>query len=262
MKKMNVSFFLLFSIIWLASCAQQPIERELSKAQEHKRAQQSAKLHTELAAEYYHRGQYKVALEEVDEAFKAVPNYAPANNMLGLIYMSLREDAQAQKNFEQALKISSKDSEIHNNYGWFLCQRRPERMDQAIKHFMNAISDPLYQTPEKSYTNAGICELKRNNYKAAEGFFNKALSISTAYPPALIGLIDVDFKSGNLIDAKSKLSHYMQHSTQTPESLWLGIKIERKLGDHYAEESYAYQLMKRFPNSKEASALREGRYEQ
>lgn len=262
MNRMSVSFFLMLSIVWLASCAQQPIERELTKEQERKRAQHSAKLHTELAAEYYHRGQYKVALEEVEEAFQAVPNYAPANNMLGLIYMSLRENTQAQKNFEQALKISSKDPEIHNNYGWFLCQRRPERMDQAIKHFMNAVSDPLYQTPEKSYTNAGICELKRNNYTAAKDYFNKALSISMAYSPALVGLIDVDFKSGKLIDAKSKLSHYMQHSTPTPESLWLGIKIERKLGDRYAEESYAYQLMKRFPNSEEALALREGRYEQ
>ena len=261
MKKIGSDLFLVMFIILLASCAQQPVDRKLTQEQEQKRAQQSAKLHTELAAQYYHRGQYKVAIEEVDEAFKAVSNYAPAYNMIALINMSLHEDEKALRNFEQALNIAPKDSEIHNNYGWFLCQRMPKQMDQAIGHFMTAASDPLYQTPEKSYTNAGVCELKRDHYSTAEEFLKKALSISSGYPPALLGLIEVDFKSGDLQAAKSKLTHYMKSSAQTPESLWLAIKVERKLGDRYAEESYAHQLMKRFPNSKEASALREGRSE-
>lgn len=260
MKKISAGFFLVLLIILLAGCVQTG-ERKLTQEQKREHAQRSAKLHTELSAEYYHRGQYKVAIEEVEEAFQADPNYAPAFNMLGLINMSLHADEKARKNFEQALNISSNDSEIHNNYGWFLCQRFPEKMDQAIEHFMTALSDPLYPTPEISYTNAGICELKRKNFSAAKDYFNNALSISRAYSPALIGLIEVDFNSGNLKEAKSKLSHYMRHSAQTPESLWLAIKIERKIGDRYAEESYAYQLIKRFPNSKEASALREGRYE-
>jgi type IV pilus assembly protein PilF len=260
MKKINAGFFLVMLIIFLAGCVQTG-ETKLTPEQKRKHAQQSAKLHTELAAEYYHRGQYEVAIEEVEDAFQAVSNYAPAFNMMGLINMSLHADEKARENFEKALNISSNDSEIHNNYGWFLCQRMPEKMDKAIGHFMTAVSDPLYKTPEISYSNAGICELKRNNFTAAKNYFNKALSMSTAYAPALLGLIEVDFNSGNLREAKSKLSHYMRHSTQTPESLWLAVKIERKIGDRYAEESYTYQLMKRFPNSKEASALREGRYE-
>lgn len=260
MKKISSGFFLVLLIILLIGCVQTG-ETKLTQEQKRKHEQQSAKLHTELAAEYYHRGQYDVAIEEVEDAFKAVSNYAPAFNMLGLINMSLHADEKARENFEKALNISSNDSEIHNNYGWFLCQRMPEKMDQAIGHFMTAVSDPLYKTPEISYTNAGICELKRNNFTAAKDYFNKALSMSTAYSPALLGLVEVDFDSGDLREAKSKLSHYMRHSTQTPESLWLAVKIERKIGDRYAEESYAYQLMKRFPNSKEVSALREGRYE-
>src|SRR4051812_36616982 len=37
-----------------------------------------ARLHTELATGYYTRKQYQVALEEVGEALKANPKYAPA----------------------------------------------------------------------------------------------------------------------------------------------------------------------------------------
>lgn len=246
-------------VLMMGGCAQQPVQENLSPEQLQQRAEQSAKIHTKLAAEYYFRGQYKVSIEEVKKALRANSSYAPAYNIFGLIYMALHEDDLAQKNFEQALKISSMDSEIHNNYGWFLCQRKPERMDQAIAHFMTAIRDRLYSAPEKSYTNAGVCELKRNGYQSASEYFKRALLIDSAYSAALVGLIEVDFRNGNVMEAKARLSRYMQNSTPTPQSLWLAIQIEREIGDRYAEESFTYQLQKRFPKSKEAAALREGR---
>jgi type IV pilus assembly protein PilF len=43
--------------------------------------------------------------------------------------------------------------------------------------------------------------------------------------------------------------------------LWLWLRVERKLGDRNAEASYAAQLRRSFPDSKEASALLAGRYE-
>ena len=46
-----------------------------------------------------------------------------------------------------------------------------------------------------------------------------------------------------------------------PEALWLAVRIERKLGDAASAASYAQQLRKNFPNSKEAQALSAGRFE-
>ncbi len=40
-----------------------------------------------------------------------------------------------------------------------------------------------------------------------------------------------------------------------PENLWLAVRIERKLGDKNAEDSYAEQLYKRFPDSRETQLL-------
>lgn len=256
MKKKQILYLILLQTLFLEGCVQQPIEGGLSVQQDSDRARQSAKIHTELAAEYFYRGQLEVAIEEVTEALKANSNYAPAYNMLGLINMTLNDNIKAQSNFEQALKISPKNSEIHNNYGWFLCQRFPDRIDQAIQHFMIATKDSLYSTPEKSYTNAGVCELKRENYPAAITFFQQALTILPNYPSALVGLIEIDFRKGDLQEAKSKLSRHMQRAPLTPESLWLAIQIERALGDRLAEDSYIHQLQKHFPDSKEATAVR------
>ena len=44
------------------------------------------------------------------------------------------------------------------------------------------------------------------------------------------------------------------------ESLWLGIKIERAIGDTVAMRQLADQLRKRFPDSKELGAYERGAF--
>lgn len=259
MRKILLWFFSFLMIKWLGGCVQQPIEGGLLVQDNSARAFQSAKIHTELAAEYFYRGQLDVAIEEITEALKAQSNYAPAYNVLGLINMTLNDNNKALESFERALRIAPKNSEIHNNFGWFLCQRVSARMDSAINHFLIAAGDPLYLTPEMSYTNAGICEIKRQKYSEARSFFNKALSLQPGYLPAEIGLIDVDLQSGFLAEAKTKLLLMLQNNGPTPESLLMAIKIEHAMGNQLAADSYSYQLQKHFPESKEAAAIREGK---
>ena len=114
-----------------------------------------AQIHTELAAGYLELGNYAVALQEAGEALKADQNYAPAYSVLGLVYMELRDDSAAETNFQKALRISPQDSDVNNNYGWFLCQRKREK--ESIRYFLTALRNPLYATPDKSWVNAGVC---------------------------------------------------------------------------------------------------------
>lgn len=259
MRQIRVLIFSLLIVEWLSGCVQQPIEGGLMVQDNSTRAIQSAKIHTELAAEYFYRDQLDVAIEEITEALKAQSNYAPAYNVLGLINMTLHDNSKALESFEKAIRIAPKNSEIRNNFGWFLCQRVPARMDEAINHFMSAANDPLYQTPEMSYTNAGVCELKRQKYNEAKSFFNKALALQPGYLPAAIGLIDLDLQTGYLTEAKTKLSLMLQNNVPTPEILLMAVKIEYAMGNQLAADSYSYQLQKHFPESKEAVAIREGK---
>ncbi|MES2561469.1 MAG: type IV pilus biogenesis/stability protein PilW, partial [Pseudomonadota bacterium] len=54
----------------------------LTKPQEELRDR--ARLHTELAAGYYELGKMKIALDEVGDALRSDPQYAPAYNVAGL----------------------------------------------------------------------------------------------------------------------------------------------------------------------------------
>ena len=260
MRNMLLGFIIVLLMLLINGCAQQSVHGDVTAEQHQKRMQQSAKIHTELAAEYHQRGQFGIAIEEITKALQADTTYAPAHNMLGLVYMALHENDMARKNFEQALALAPGDPETHNNYGWFLCQRTPEQMDKAIDHFVVAIRDRLYLTPEKSFINAGACEIKRGDYDAASEYFKRALSIRSNYSPAAVGLIEVDFRKGDVAGAKTRLSKYTQRTNLTPEGLWLAVQIEREMGDQYAADSYQFQLQKHFPNSKEATALREDRF--
>jgi len=219
-----------------------------------------ARIHAELAAGYLELGNYGVALQEANEALKADPNYVPAHNVLGLAYMELRDDKSAEASFQRALRINALDSDSNNNYGWFLCQRKREK--ESVKFFLDALRNPLYQTPEKSWVNAGICARQAGDQVNAEDYFQRAVKLRPNQPQALQQLADMAFRRRDFVGAKVYLSRVQRDAgSPSPEFLWLALRVERSLGDRNAEQSLAFQLQKNFPESREARALAAGKYE-
>jgi len=218
-----------------------------------------ARVHTELAAGYFELRNMGVALEEVKEALRADPNYGPAYNVAGLIYADLKEDRLANENFLRALRINPLDSDANNNYGRFLCDRKRE--EEAINYFTAALRNPLYQNPERSYVNAGLCARRRGDIAGAEGYFKQALQARPNAPQALYQLADLAYARGGYEVAKQHLTQLARVAAPNPEILWLAIRVERRLGDRQAAESYRTQLTKNFPESKEAKAVLAGRDE-
>src|SRR5678815_3476931 len=211
-----------------------------------------ARIHTELAAGYLELGNYGVSLQEAGEALKADPNYAPAFSVLGLVYMELRDDRAAEANFQRALRIAPQDSDVNNNFGWFLCQRKREQ--ESIKYFLIALRNPLYPTPDKSWVNAGVCARQAGDITAADDYFQKALKVRPGQPQALLQLADMAYKRKSYPEAKSYLMRIQREVEPTAEFLWLSLRVERAIGDRNAEGSLAFQLRKNFPDSREARA--------
>jgi len=218
-----------------------------------------ARLHTELAGAYYERGNMAVALDELRQATAADSGYAPAHNLLGRIYMDLGEKDLAQASFERAVRLSPSDPDINHFYGWFLCQNGRE--EDSIKYFQQATRIPLYPTPWRSYSAAGVCTLRTKNVKQAEDFFQRALKMDPDEPVSLLQLGQIRYQQGNMDDARKLVGRYNKVVAPTSESLWLALRIERKMGERVAEQSYANQLRRRFPGSKEYQALQRGHYE-
>ncbi len=214
-----------------------------------------ARAHSDLAAAYLQQNKYEIALNEFTIATQIDPAYSPAYNGLALVQAALGEDAKADANFKKALQLQPNSSESHNNYGSFLCARK--RYDESITHFLEAVKNPLYTTPNLAYANAGICSARKNDMKSAELYLNKALQIQPLTYSAAYQLADIQFKRGDVVTAKSTLQNVLV-AAPSPESLWLGIKIERVLGGRDNEASYALQLRQQYPNSEQTSLLLSG----
>ena len=218
-----------------------------------------ARVHAELAALYYGRGNMAVALEELRIAAAADASYSLTYSLFGLVYMELRENRLAQDNFERALRLSPNDPDINHNYGRFLCQTGRET--ESIKYFLQAVRNPLYPAPWRSYSAAGQCSLRKDNVKDAEGFFLRALREEPDDLPALLYLGQIRYRQGSLEDARKLVSRYNRIVDPTAESLWLALRVERKLGERVAESGYANQLRRRFSGSREYQLLQRGEYD-
>jgi type IV pilus assembly protein PilF len=218
-----------------------------------------AKVHTELASLYYSRGNMAVALEELRTATAADSNYAPAHSMYGLVYMNLRENQLAQTSFERALRLSPTDPDINHNYGLFLCGTGRET--ESIKYFLQAVRNPLYPTPWRSYSAAGQCSMRKDNVKDAEDYFLRALRQEPNDPTSLLQLGQIRYRQGSLEDARNLVSRHNKLVDPTAESLWLAVRVERKLGERVAESSFANQLRRRFNGSREYLLLQRGEYD-
>ncbi len=246
----------LIFVALLAGCT--PPANKSETGEPRNAAENRARVHTELGAAYYGVGQMSVAVQELKEAISADPGYGPAHSQLGLVYMTLKEDALAQQSFERALRIDPNDSSANNNYGLFLCQRKREK--EAMKYFAAALKNPLYATPENAYTNAGICSRLQGDDVKAEEWLRKALALQPNQSQALYQLADIAFKRDELIPARTLLNRHMRVTTPSADALWLGARIEQRLGNRTAMSSYGVQLNNRYPGAAQTKAFNEGRF--
>ena len=77
----------------------------------------------------------------------------------------------------------------------------------------------------------------------------------------MLKLAGLYFRQGRLDEAQRLLTRHTELAPPTAQSLWLGLRLERKLGDRAQEAAYGLQLRKRFPDSNEARLLQSGQYE-
>ena len=244
----------LLACLLLTACRSgPPIPPGSSRAEER---QKIAALDTQLGIEYMREGNNEIALERLEKALTVDPNYVDAHNALGLLYSQLREYDLAEKSFKSALRTDPGNSFALNNYGQFLCQQK--RYPEGQLQFAAAVKNPLYDTPEAAYTNAGLCALDAQDNKAAEDYFRAALGSNPEMRTALLAMAQISLDRPDVIEANRYLARYLRDAPQTPRTLALGIRIERELKHPDKVASYELMLRNQFPDSRETGQLLRG----
>jgi len=248
--KLCLLWFILMSV---NSCTSIDFKDNCSP-QEKKNAETSV----QLGVEYMRRGTNDIALQRLKKALDFCSSFAKGHNAIAVLYERVREIEKAKHHYQQAIKFDPNNSDIHSNYGQFLCQL--DKWEEAEKHFLKAISDPVYRIPEVPYTNAGMCALRNKEFDKAEGYFRGALQKNPKFPRALYQIASLSYMQGHYPQANSYLLRYLKIAKHTPQTLWLGIRIERTLNNRDKEASYILLLRKNFPDSKEVQILNQKNY--
>ncbi|MEW6164461.1 MAG: type IV pilus biogenesis/stability protein PilW [Pseudomonadota bacterium] len=234
---------------------EQAVSRQTASSESRKRA----KVHADLGMAYLQEGRYEVALDEARIALESESGYAPAHNLKALIYMALRKNELAEQSFQEALSQARGDPEINNDYGWFLCQTGRHR--QALSHFRVAINNPLYQSPLKALTNAGLCALAAKDDKLAEEYLLRALRMDRAHAAAYYWLADIAYRGGRLADARQRLKDLHALASPNAQSAWLALRVERKLGDRDEEARFMGIMRRMFRDTEEYARMMRGEFE-
>lgn len=264
MKKIAGIVFLAGSLL-IGGCASTPsgsggTRGDLLTSSDQTDNQRRARIRLQLAVGYFEQRQIAVALDEIKQAIQADPNFADAYSMRALIYMEMGETRLAEENFLHALKLSPNNPDYHNNYGWFLCQN--EKPAQSIRYFETAMNNRAYQSPAKALHNAGVCSLRMKDVAAAERYLQEAFRQDPGNLSTSLNLARIMYDKREYEQARFYIARVTRSDAAGADALWLGVRVERKLGDRVAENSLATQLRRRFPNSDEFAAYRRGAFDE
>ena len=227
---------------------------ESDESEAHKRA----RLRLELALAYFDKGQTTDALDHLKQSITADPTLFEAYNLRGLIYMRLNDIPLAEESFRRALSINPKAATVQHNYGWLLCQQ--SRFAESTQLFSSALANPAYGERAKTWMAQGLCQMKGGQLAEAETSFLRSYELDAGNPITAYNLSQLLYQRGEFVRAQFYVRRLNNSELANAESLWLGIKVERRMENRDAMAQLSAQLKKRYPQSRENLALERGAF--
>ncbi|RYG23535.1 MAG: type IV pilus biogenesis/stability protein PilW, partial [Burkholderiales bacterium] len=214
----------------------------------------------ELAVGYFQQGQTTIALDELKLSLAADPTFADAYNLRGLIYMRMNDNRLAEDSFRRAMQLNPRDGNILHNYAWLLCQQ--DRYTESFPYFNQALASPQYEDQPKTYMALGMCQSRSGLPAEAERSLMRSYELDAANPITGQQLTQLFFNRGEFSRAQFYIRRINNSERASAETLWLGMKVERRMENRDALLQLGMQLKRRFPNSREASAYDRGAWDE
>ena len=193
------------------------------------------------------------AKAKIDRALAQDSRNAAVHYVAGILYARINEVSKADGFYSAAISLEPQNADYTNGYAVFLCAHRNYAKGEKLA--VKAADNPLYKSPQMALFNAGNCALDDGRPAKAEEYYRRALTMDPKFARALFQLADLELKSTNYLSARGFLERYHQYAPTTSASLWLGVRIERGLGNTGVAQNYARRLKEEFSGSDETKAL-------
>lgn len=186
--------FLIYCIVLLFSgCATLSVEQE-----------REVDFHYKMGVSYLNEGNIQLAYVHFQKAYQINPKNKDVLHSLGLIYFQLEKFDKAREFYLKALSVDPMFSEVHNNLG--VLYLRLNQLDEAERSFKIALTNPLYQTPERAYYNLGSVYYRMGKYESSIDSFTDAIRRSPSFYLAYYGLALAYNRIGRYGDASTAIT--------------------------------------------------------
>lgn len=221
---------------------------------------EAAKIRTAIASQFIRDHQLDDAKRQLERAFEADKNYAPAYDMMGVLLQQEGSPINLQKAegyFQKAISLDPDFTQARNNYGVYLSQMK--RYGEALKQFEIAGSTLGYEGRAGALENLGRTALKLNQTEMATQAFMKALDTNRQSVIARIELIDIFIKQGKYQNAQMLYDDVvllLGEKNAGSRVTLQGIRLAKAYGNSAEQQRLIQKLFDLYPVSDEAVVLK------
>jgi type IV pilus assembly protein PilF len=213
----------------------------------------AAKANIDLGVAYMQKGQLQLAKDKLERAEKQDPGNFKVHWAMASLSEHLNQPAEAERQYQAALKLSPGNSEIANTYAVFLC--KAGKVDKALPLFDGVIRDPLYSTPWAAAANAAVCLRADKRNADAIPYLQRALNLRPDFVTAVVEMADLQISLGKPEVAQTTVDNFLSIGRKSADVLLLGVRAALAQGNRSAADNYARLLRRDFPNSPPTQAL-------
>ncbi len=175
-------------------------------------------------------GQIDMAEKKLLRAIEKKPSLKEALNGLGIVYMYKREFDKAIKYFKRVLNIDPTFIDVYNSLGLIYIEL--DKYEPAKENLLIAANSDDYSTPENSFVNLAMLEIKHNKLNSAMRYVEKGIYKNRGFAPLynLQGVIFENQKNYN----EAIYSYKKALSLLTEDDITILINIGRvysKMGE-------------------------------
>lgn len=237
--------------VLLAAC----VTTKTGGFEDKKDPQKALEYSVQAARNYIQERNWEAAKRHLKNALAIDDGNADVHEALAQVFWNTGEFEQADLEFRKAVALNGKDSRIRNNFAAFLYQQK--HYADAEAQLDKVAEDLLYDHRADAFVNLGRVRIKLKKYAAAKDVLERARLMEPGNIVSLFELAEVYYQLGDYPNSQRYYDQYRkQVSGQTPASLWLGIRLADKFGDHDSQASYALALKNLYPQSDEYLAYK------
>ncbi|MGO9542669.1 MAG: tetratricopeptide repeat protein [Terriglobales bacterium] len=154
------------------------------------------------------------AIAHYEAALKIAPDYYPAHNNLGTLYMGKSDFKLAEEQFREAVHLDQNEAQAYFNLSNVLMLT--ERLSEAE----STLAAGLQRRPDSAFGNflQGCLYVRMGKFTEAESSLQNALRLDSKMPQAYLQLVNLYLRQNRREDAITQLQAFLKGFPSAPAS--------------------------------------------